>query len=144
MAPDQESGGVLIAREDAIYTYGPRGRGPSYAFDAQKISISLFKDYVALVCPPNMGSSNSDPLRRYGASPANDIYNTTTLTLLDTDLKFIAHSETLVSSVKHIFMEWGDLFLLTTDGKVRTELASWLPLTGLDTSLPRKEPAAET
>lgn len=119
MAPDGEAGGILVAREDAIYTYGPRGRGPSYAFDSPKTSINLFREYVALVCPPKAGTSNSESLRRFGVSQADEIYNTTTFTLLDTDLKFIAHSESLVSAVKHIFMEWGDLFVLTTDGKVR-------------------------
>lgn len=121
MAPDREVGGVLIAREDAVYTYGPRGRGPSYAFDHPKTSINVFKDYLALVCPPRAGMSNSDTLRRFGVSQADDIYSTTTFTLLDTDLKFIAHTESLVSAVKHIFMEWGDLFLFTTDGKVRID-----------------------
>lgn len=119
MTPDKEAGGVLVAREDAIYTYGFRGRGPSYAFDSPKISIHLFRDYVALVCPPQLGASNSASLRRLGVSQTDEIYNTATFTLLDTDLKFIAHSENLVSAVKHIFMEWGDLFLLTTDGKAR-------------------------
>lgn len=57
-------------------------------------------------------------MRKYGVNPADDILGTTTFTLLDTDLKFIAHSEALVSPMKQIFMEWGDLFLLTTDGKV--------------------------
>ncbi|KAL2219648.1 hypothetical protein M432DRAFT_362894 [Thermoascus aurantiacus ATCC 26904] len=41
-----------------------------------------------------------------------------TFMLLDTDLKFIAHSETLISCVKSVFMEWGDLFLLTIDRKI--------------------------
>lgn len=123
MAPDREVGGVLIAREDAIYTYGPRGRGPSYAFDSPKTSINLFRDYVALVCPPKGGPSNSDSLRRLGVNASDDIYSTTTFTLLDTDLKFIGHSESLVSAVKYIFMEWDDLFLLTTDGKVGIDLA---------------------
>lgn len=119
MAPDRESEGVLIAREDAIYTYGPRGRGPSYAFDSPKTSINLFREYVALVCPPKAGASNADSLPRFGA---DELYNTATFTLLDTDLKFIAHSESLVSDVKHIFMEWGDLFLFTTDGKARSSV----------------------
>lgn len=117
MAPDRETGGILIAREDAIYTYGPRGRGPSYAFDSPKSSLSLFRDYIALVCPPKAGASNTESLRKLGVSQADDIYSTTTFTLLDTDLKFIAHTESLVSAVKHVFMEWGDLFLFTTEGK---------------------------
>lgn len=118
MTLDKETGDILIAREDAVYTYGPRGRGPSYAFESPKTFINSFRDYVALVCPPKAGPGRGDSLRNYGISPADDIFGTTTFTLLDTDLKFIAHSETLVSPMKHIFIEWGDLFLLTTDGKV--------------------------
>ncbi|KAJ5560882.1 Zinc finger RING-type [Penicillium sp. DV-2018c] len=117
MTLDRESGDVLIAREEAVFTYGPRGRGASYAFEGPKTSIDAFRDYVALVCPPKAGTK-SDPLRKYTASPAEEIFGTTTFTLLDTDLKFIAHSETLVSPMKRIFMEWGDLFLLTTEGKI--------------------------
>lgn len=117
MTLDRETGDILIAREDAVYTYGSRGRGPSYAFESPKTSISSFRDYVALVCPPKAGS-RGDAMRKYGVSPADEILGATTFTLLDTDLKFIAHSETLVSPMKQIFMEWGDLFLLTTDGKV--------------------------
>lgn len=118
MTLDKETGQILIAREDAIYNYGPRGRGPSYAFESPKASINAFHDYVALVCPPKAGSAKGDSMRKYGVNPAEDILGTTTFTLLDTDLKFIAHSESLVSPMKHIFIEWGDLFLLTTDGKV--------------------------
>ncbi|KAJ5584938.1 uncharacterized protein N7459_004738 [Penicillium hispanicum] len=118
MTLDKETGDILIAREDAVYTYGPRGRGPSYAFESPKTSINSFRDYVALVCPPKAGPGRRDSLRKYGVSPADEIFGTTTFTLLDTDLKFIAHSEALVSPMKHIFMEWGDLFLLTTDGRI--------------------------
>ncbi|KAJ5894757.1 hypothetical protein N7495_006448 [Penicillium taxi] len=117
MTLDSDSGDILIAREDSVYTYGPRGRGPSYAFEGPKTSINSFRDYVALVCPPKAGAAKTDSLRKY-VNPADSLFGTTTFTLLDTDLKFIAHSETLVSPMKQIFMEWGDLFLLTTDGKV--------------------------
>ncbi|GMG41857.1 unnamed protein product [Aspergillus oryzae var. brunneus] len=117
MALDKDNGDVLVAREDAIYTYGPHGRGPSYAFDSPKNSINIFKDYVALVCPPKVATSNSSTLRNFDVSQPNDLFSTTTFTLLDTDLKFIAHSEALVSPVKQVFIEWGDLFILTTDGK---------------------------
>ncbi|KAJ5184224.1 hypothetical protein N7492_001840 [Penicillium capsulatum] len=118
MTIDKETGDILIAREDAVYTYGPRGRGPSYAFEGPKTSINSFRDYVALVCPPKAGTGKNDSLRKYGVNPADELFGTTTFTLLDTDLKFIAHSEALVSPMKAIFMEWGDLFLLTTDGKI--------------------------
>lgn len=133
MAMDRYSGDIMIAREDAIYTYGPRGRGPSYAFESPKNSINLFKDYIALVCPPRVGATKSD----FGMSQADELFSTTTFTLLDTDLKFIAHSESLVSSVKHIFIEWGTLFLLTTDGKVsrKSRLSLYQPLTALSSTV---------
>ncbi|KAF7588971.1 hypothetical protein BBP40_004973 [Aspergillus hancockii] len=118
MSLDKDTGDVLVAREDAIYTYGPHGRGPSYAFDSPKDSINIFKDYVALVCPPKAATTNSGTLRNFATSQPDDIFNTTTFTLLDTDLKFIAHSEALVSPVKQVFIGWGDLFILTTEGKI--------------------------
>lgn len=119
MALDHDSGDVLVAREDAIYTYGPGGRGPSFAFDSPKTSLDLFRDYIALVCPPNPAISRTDTVRRFGGGSVDDIFNTSTFTLLEPDLKFIAHSESLASAAKYIFMEWGDVFLVTVDGKVR-------------------------
>lgn len=127
MALNKDTSDVLIAREDAIYTYGPRGRGQSYAFESPKSSIDVFRDYVALVCPPRAGPKTNS-LNGLGIGHSDALFSTTTFTLLDTDLKFIAHSESLVSSVKHIFTEWGSLFLLTTDGKVSHQGCSFMRL----------------
>lgn len=118
MTIDKETGDVLIAREDAIHIYGPRGRGPSYAFDSPKTSLDLFRGYVALVCPPKTASPRLDTLKKFGVGQADDLLNTSTFTLLDTDLNFIAHSEAILSPVKSVFAIWGDLFLITIDGKV--------------------------
>ncbi|KAJ6164785.1 hypothetical protein N7470_003457 [Penicillium chermesinum] len=105
MTLNHESGDILIAREDAIYTYGLRGRGPSYAFESPKTSINGFRDYVALVCPPKAGSAKSNSIKKYGINPGDELFGTTTFTLLDTDLKFIAHNETLISPMKRIFID---------------------------------------
>lgn len=118
MALDKETGDILIAREDAIHTYGLRGRGPSFAYDSPKKSLSLFKGYVALVCPPKTATSKSDTLRGFSVGQTDDIFNTTTFTFLDTDLNFVAHSEALISHVKNVFTIWGDLFFISQDGKV--------------------------
>lgn len=120
MALDKETGDILIAREDAIHTYGLRGRGPSFAYDSPKNSLNLFKGYLALVCSPKNAVSKSDTLRSFGVGQTDDIFNTTTFTFLDADLNFIAHSEALISSPKEVFTIWGDLFLISSDGKVRT------------------------
>ncbi|EFQ97033.1 hypothetical protein MGYG_00077 [Nannizzia gypsea CBS 118893] len=118
MTFDQDTGDILVAREDAIYTYGRRGRGPSFAFDSPKTSVNVFKDYIALVCPPRAALSRTETVSRFGTSQVDDIFNTSTFTLLESDLRFIAHSEALGSSVKFIFMEWGDFFIVTVNGKV--------------------------
>ncbi|TPX23182.1 hypothetical protein DIZ76_012508 [Coccidioides immitis] len=117
MVFDKDTADVLVAREDAIYTYRANGRGPSFAFDSPKTSIGVFKDYIALVCPPRVPAARSDTLRRFGSSQVDEIFNTSTFTLLEPDLKFVAHSESISSKVKTVFQEWGDLFLVTVDGK---------------------------
>jgi len=120
MTVDKATRDVIVARDDAIYTYGLHGRGPFYAYEGQKKMITIFKDYVAVVSPPKTNTiTRSGPLRAFGGgSHADDIFNTSSFTLLNIDLKFIAHQEALSSQVKALVSEWGDLFILTTDGKV--------------------------
>lgn len=120
MTVDKSTRDVVLARNDGIYYYGLHGRGPAYAFEGDKKSISIFKDYIALVSPSKTNTlTRSAPLRSFGgSSQADDFFSTSGFTILHTDLKFIAHQESLSSDVKFIFMEWGDLFVFTLDGKV--------------------------
>ena len=118
MTVDRRSGDIVVVRDDAIYHYGPDGRGPCYAYDGPKSFVTVYGDYIALVSPPATAVTNkSSALRRFGGQ-ADEIFNTSTFTLLDTDLKFVAHSQSLISVVKTIFIAWGDLYMLTQDGKV--------------------------
>lgn len=119
MTIDTNTNDVIVAREDAVYYYGPRGRGPSYAYDGPKEMIKLYKDYVGLVCPPRVAQiSKSKTFRRLGVDDVDDIFSTSSFTLLDTDLRYIAFTESLPARAKDVFVEWGELFLLTQDGKV--------------------------
>jgi hypothetical protein len=121
MTVDKRNGDIVVVREDAIYYYGVDGRGPCYGYDGPKSLVAIYEGYVALVSPPSAATTSNKPsaLRRFGGMQAEEIFNTSTFTLLDTDLKFIAHSESLISQVKTLFMIWGDLFTLNQDGKVR-------------------------
>ncbi|CAK7271454.1 Vacuolar protein sorting-associated protein 11 [Sporothrix epigloea] len=134
MTIDRRTGDIVVAREDAIYYYTIDGRGPPRAYDAPKSLISVYDDYVALVSPASAiggGDGKSEDSssgggnairRRFGASAAaaaDALFNTSTFALLETDLKVVAHSETLLSPVKSIFRIWGSLCVLTLDGKVR-------------------------
>lgn len=119
MIKDATSNDIIVARDDAVYAYGPRGRGASYAYEGAKKMVAMYKDYVMLVSPPKNNSlTRSAPLRSFGTGQADDLFNTTTFTILNTDLKLIAHSEDLPSRVNYIFSAWGDVFILTLDGKL--------------------------
>ena len=135
MTVDRRTGDIVVARDDAIYYYTIDGRGPPRAYDAPKSLVSVYGDYVALVSPASQlgsggGSGNGGgnngagaaSRRRLGASvaaTADALFNTSTFALLETDLKVVAHSETLLSPVKAVFNLWGGLCVLTLDGKVR-------------------------
>ncbi|KAL9610299.1 MAG: hypothetical protein Q9167_004990 [Letrouitia subvulpina] len=119
MTVDKKNGDVVVVRNDAIYIYGINGRGPSYAYEGPKQLVSVFGEYIALVSPPKADSGGKiSALRRFVGARAEDIYNTSSFALLDTDLKYVAHTESLVSQIRSLFTEWGDLFLLTLDGKL--------------------------
>lgn len=119
MTFDDANGDIVVVRDDAIQYYGVNGRGPSFAYEGPKQLVSIFGDYVALVTPPKVSTpTKMSALRRFVGSQRDDLYKTSTFALLDTDLKYIAHTESLMSQVKDLFIEWDDLFLLTIDGKV--------------------------
>lgn len=119
MTVDKRTGEIVIGRDDAIYCYTIDGRGPPRAYETPKSLVKTFNAYVAVVAPPaNAPISNSDTLRRFGADV---IFTASTFTLLETDLRIIAHSQSLITQVRAIFEIWGDLFALTQDGKVRDE-----------------------
>lgn len=110
---------VIVAREDAVYYYGPNGRGPSFAFDGPKKLVKIYKGYVGLVCPPRVAQvSKSKTFRRLGADEVDDIFTSSSFTLLDTDLRYVAFTEALPAQPKDVFVIWDELFLLTEDGKV--------------------------
>lgn len=118
MTLDPQLNEIIIARDDAIYTYGPQGKAAPYAYEGAKKLVGVSKDYVLIVSPPNNNFGKSTPLRAFGGTQAEEIFNSSTFTILNTDLKFIAHSESLQSQVSTIFSIWGDIYLLTIDGKL--------------------------
>jgi len=118
MTIDPTTRDVVVARNDAIYYYGLHGRGAVHNCDGQKTLITTHNDYIALVYPTATASLSKSTLGSYGANPGIDPNRTSTLTILNTDFHFIAHTEALPSLIKTCFAEWGDLFALTIDGKL--------------------------
>lgn len=119
MTVDRATNDVVVAREDGLYYYGLHGRGTVYTYDVPKQMVGIFKEYITLVSPPRPeGLTQSTSLRAFGARQADDMFGASTFTILNTDLKFIAHQNGLSSQAKAVFQEWGDLFILTLDGKI--------------------------
>lgn len=146
MTLDHDTRDLVVARTDAIYTYTTSGRGQPLAFEGPKKLVQMFKDYVAIVCLPRVSRiAKSRSSRRVGTTEPDDMFTSSSFTLLDTDLKYIAHAESISAQIKDVFVEWGELFLLTIEGKV-----SCLPgfdklsLNGTGLSLPGEEPSTKT
>lgn len=119
MTLDPATGDVVVAREDAIYTYKLDGRGPPKAYESPKKLISVHQSYVALACPPSTINEPNSMRRRF-TNGADGLFDSSTFVLLETDLRIVAHTETLISPVKFIFGVWGDIYTVTEEGKVRT------------------------
>jgi hypothetical protein len=119
MTIDRDTRDVVVAREDGIYYYGLHGRGPVYPYEGPKQSVGIFKEYVAVISPPQAKIVNKATAQRaLGLGQLDDSFTLSTFTVLNTDLKFIAHQESIKSQIRLLFMEWGDLFMLTLDGKI--------------------------
>lgn len=118
MAVDKRDGSIVVARDDAIYYYKADGRGPPKAYDSPKELVTVYQQYVAIVSPPKSAQDPNALRRRFGGNAADAIFNASTFSLLEPDLKVIAHTETLISKVLAVFELWGDLYTLTQDGKV--------------------------
>ncbi|KAL6719443.1 Vacuolar protein sorting-associated protein 11 [Lecanora helva] len=120
MTVDEANGDIVVVRDDAIHYYGVNGRGPSFAYEGPKQLVSIFGDFIALVAPPKSNRpTQADAFRKtFGSGRNDDLFQSSTFAILDTDLKFIAHTETLVNPIKSLFIEWGDLFILTLEGKL--------------------------
>lgn len=120
MTVNDKTGDIIVVREDAVYYYTLDGRGLCFANDGPTSQVSTFQDYVALVSPPPVSASaGPDNLRRrFGGTNTESLFNAARFTMVDPALQIVAHSESLISQVQAIFQIWGDLFVLTQDGKV--------------------------
>lgn len=117
MTVDPLTKDIIVARDDAVYYYGPNGRGPSYAFDGPKKLVHVFKEYVGLVCGPRVAQIKSKTFRRLG-DEVDELFSSSSFTLLETDLRYIAHTESMPVQAKEIFVAFDEMFLLTIEGKL--------------------------
>jgi vacuolar protein sorting-associated protein 11 len=120
MTVNKKTGDVIVVRDDAVYYYNLDGRGLCFANDGSTTLASTYQDYVALVSPPaSIKNGDSENIRRrFGGASSESLFNASTFTMIDPTLQIVAHTQTLISKVHSLFEIWGDLFILTQDGKV--------------------------
>ncbi|BFZ62617.1 Vacuolar protein sorting-associated protein 11 [Saitoella coloradoensis] len=116
-AVDPHTGDLVAVREDAIYFFGPNGRGPCYAYEGPKTMAKLYRGYVALVSPPT-APQPSETIRNISGLPSSDLFDTARMTIVDTEHKYIAYTGEFPQGVRSMFTEWGAYFLVTLDGQV--------------------------
>ncbi|KAI0156561.1 vacuolar protein sorting protein-like protein [Xylariaceae sp. FL1272] len=118
MTLNKKTGDIIVVREDAVYYYTLDGRGLCFANDGATTLVETYQDYVAMVSPPSSSRDGDNMRRRFGGASTESLFNAATFTMVDPQLQIVAHTETLISQVKALFQIWGDLFILTQDGKI--------------------------
>ncbi|CAG8553416.1 4440_t:CDS:10 [Paraglomus brasilianum] len=107
---------MIIARDEAIYFYGPEGRGPCYFYEGAKASVSWFKSNLVIVSPPVTQPARVASARALSSSAAPLEY--TKVAIFDTANKFIAYTGNFSQGVRTVTSEWGAVFVLGMDGKL--------------------------
>ncbi|CDO70329.1 hypothetical protein BN946_scf184843.g18 [Trametes cinnabarina] len=116
---------IVVARDEAIYLFGPENRGACYAYEGPKSSIHTHRNYIVIVSPPFTPSASaaSATVRNFvakgGASTGSDI---TKVTVFDPENQYVAHSGTFTEGVREVFSAWGKLYVLSNDGKYDAQL----------------------
>ena len=137
---DSKAKDIIVVRDEAIYLCGIEGRGPCYAFEGAIFSYSKMflhsleiyskghksfvrthSNYLVIVSPPFFptASSTSATVRNLVAhSPNATESDVTKVTVFDPENRLVAFSGTFKQGVREIISQWGQIFVLTTDGKV--------------------------
>lgn len=120
MALSNKSEEVILVREDAIYFYGTTGRGSCWAYDGPKTLVEAFGNQLFIVTPPQpqKPGRSSGNLRQILSSQTDKPVDATTYSFIDTEFRHVAYTETTINGIQAVFSEWGDFFILNTDGKV--------------------------
>ncbi|KAI9366915.1 hypothetical protein DFJ73DRAFT_755623 [Zopfochytrium polystomum] len=103
--PEDQGQHMVIGKKEAVYFYGPDGRGPCFIIDSEKVSMTWFRNYLAVVSkPPSRpqirasldlmgGSASALVAAAAAAAHADDMDDErhgTVLTLYDLKSKFVA------------------------------------------------------
>lgn len=118
---DWKARDMVVARDEAIYICGAENRGSSYAYEGPKTSVHTHLNYLVIVSSPltaNAASASATirnfAARNIGASGTE----VTKVTVFDLENKFVAHIEPFTDDVREVFSQWGNIYVLSNDGKL--------------------------
>lgn len=112
-----------VGRDNAVYFYQTDGRGPCLAFEGEKLLLHRFKSYLVIVsreAPTKLDTGFLRSRRNQQDDKGFDTGNAlkrVSVNIYDIRNKYIAHSTT-TPEVQEIFSEWGQLFVVCTNGKL--------------------------
>ncbi|KAI9088717.1 hypothetical protein DFS34DRAFT_708836 [Phlyctochytrium arcticum] len=122
---------IVIGRKEAVYFYGPDGRGPCFVIEGEKTSLTWFRNYLAVVSRDvTTDASFLADKSVLGARPEVDAVihaspSETTpgnvLTLYDLKNRFVAYTGTFGGGsyrgqpIRSVLGEWGEMYVLTDD-----------------------------
>lgn len=87
-----------------------------------KSSIHTHLNYLVIVSPPFIPSASaaSATVRNYVARSANPSEtDITKVTVFDPENKIVAYSGPFREGVREVISQWGNIYILTSDGQVR-------------------------
>ncbi|KAG5438533.1 hypothetical protein PCANB_002637 [Pneumocystis canis] len=103
---------IIIARNDAIYTYDFDEKSTCYTYDCSKSAVFVNNDYIFICSLPYSLSTITPDVTNI--SP-QDMFDMSQIIIIDTVNKFIAHLSNFQFFFKTIFIEWGGLFIFSQD-----------------------------
>lgn len=111
---DWERQNMVVARDEAIYLYGPEGRGACYAYDGHKTSAFVSKHNLIIVSP----SVPSAAARRQMPRGVDDSADAAKITIFDLENKIVAYTGVFRNGIKAVFSQWGTVFVFEGNGQV--------------------------
>ncbi|CAN6618315.1 E3 ubiquitin-protein ligase Pep5p [Trichomonascus vanleenenianus] len=102
---------LIVAQDSGITYYTSRLRDVSFVFDVPKKSIFPFRQYLVISTAGSLtGTSSNSALSSLVDS------STSRIIIIDTENKYIAYNGQISNGLKGIFVQWGQLNILGSDG----------------------------
>jgi len=108
---DQE---MILGRTEAVYFYGPEGRGACFIFDGPKKILAWFRNYLIVVGKDSKVGGGGGSVT---SGTAQQISRMNGVNVYDLKNKFIGWSG-VVNDVTHVINEWGSIFVVTGDRQI--------------------------